>query len=520
MRGAALALVILALLGAGTWLTVGWRRRAATGRLETQVVLEVERGGLDALVRAQGAGRRLVAETTGARTGATALAFADATLAVEYGFDTMGEAERLLARLPPESDAEGRDGRWSMEAAARALTLVEMGKPTAAIAQATRAAAAAPGTAYPLYALGRARTRTGDLVGAGRALEAGMVAGPGFGPVRTALAEVELDLGDARAARATLQAILLQTPSDPQALLLLDEAETALDSDAPIPEPCGRAGRSATAGTDAGSGASADTDADHLTGDAGPRDVGGRRETESLLPAFFRAGCALGGAVRARRAGDRARATMLAAVAARLVPDVPRLLARVAETLAQLGALDLAATLLERARPSIDPGTPAYAWAAAAVALGRGRAPTLPDGPRPADPETRLLVARAALAAGGIGELTQALDGLGPEALAHDADLRLYARLRTPGPTKEDPGRTDSDATDDPLAAYVDGLRAQLRGDLPAAVERFWHALSGHGDACRAVGEYVATLRALKLPADPSAWRALPAQNAGCKNLH
>jgi len=34
------------------------------------------------------------------------------------------------------------------------------------------------------------------------------------------------------------------------------------------------------------------------------------------------------------------------------------------------------------------------------------------------------------------------------------------------------------------------------------------------------VGEYVATLRALKLPADPSAWRALPAQNAGCKNLH
>jgi hypothetical protein len=155
-----------------------------------------------------------------------------------------------------------------------------------------------------------------------------------------------------------------------------------------------------------------------------------------------------------------------------------------------------------------------------AVALGRGRAPSLPEGPRPADPETRLLVARAALAAGGIGELTQALDALGPEALAHDADLRLYARLRAPGPTKAEPGRTDSEATDDPLGAYVDGLRAQLRGDLPAAVERFWHALSGHGDACRAVGEYVATLRALKLPADPSAWRALPAQNAGCKNLH
>jgi hypothetical protein len=518
MRGAALALVILALLGAGTWLTVGWRRRAATGQLETQVVLEVERGGVDALVRAQVAGRRLVAETTGARAGATALAFADATLAVEYGYDTVGEAERLLARLPPESEAEGRDGRWSMEAAARALTLVQMGKPTAAIAQATRAAAAAPGTAYPLYALGRARTRTGDLVGAGRALEAGMVAGPGFGPVRTALAEVELDLGDARAARATLQAILLQTPSDPQALLLLDEAESALDSDAPLPEPCARAARSSSVASPS-SGTSTDARADHPTGDAGPRDGGGG-ETDARLPAFFRTGCALGGAVRARRGGDRARATALAAEAARLVPDVPRLQARVAETAAQLGAVDLAATLLERARPSIDPGTPAYAWAAAAVALGRGRAPTLPDGPRPADPETRLLVARAALAAGGIGELAQALDALGLEALAHDADLRLFARLRTPGPTKGDPGRTDPDATDDPLGAYVDGLRAQLRGDLPAAVERFRHALSGHGDACRAVGEYVATLRALKLPADPSAWRALRAQNAGCKNLH
>jgi tetratricopeptide (TPR) repeat protein len=517
MRGAALALVILALLGAGTWLTVGWRRRAATGRLETQVVLDVERGGVDALVRAQVAGRRLVAETKGARTGATALAFADATLAVEYGFDTMGEAERLLARLPPESEAEGRDGRWSMEAAARALTLVQMGKPTAAIAQAIRAAAAAPGTAYPLYALGRARTRTGDLVAAGRALEAGMVAGPGFGPVRTALAEVELDLGDAKAARATLQAILTQAPSDLQAQLLLDEAETALDADVPIPEPCGRAAR-ADADADASTTAHPGTGAGDPARDAGPREGGGR--STDALPAFFRAGCALGGAVRARRAGDRTRATALAAEAAGLVPDVPRLLARVAEALAQLGAVDLAATLLERARPSIDAGTPAYAWAAAAVALGRGRAPSLPEGPRPADPETRLLVARAALAAGGIGELTQALDALGTEALAHDADLRLYARLRATGPSKEDSGRTDSDATDDPLAAYVDGLRAQLRGDLPAAVERFWHALSGHGDACRAVGEYVATLRALKLPADPSAWRALPAQNAGCKNLH
>ena len=102
--------------------------------------------------------------------------------------------------------------------------------------------------------------------------------------------------------------------------------------------------------------------------------------------------------------------------------------------------------------------------------------------------------------------------------MAHDADLRLFARLRLPVDRGAD--AESDDATDDPVRAYVDGLRAQLQADLPAAVERFWHALAGHGDACRAVGEYVATLRALKLPADPSAWRALTIQNAGCKNLH
>lgn len=510
MRGAAPALAIalagLALVGGATWLTVGGRRRATTLRLETAVLQEVERGGLDDLARAQLQGRQLVERAEGSRAGATSLAFADAILAVEYGLDTMGEAERLLARLPASLDAESRDGRWSMEAATRALMLLQMGKPTAAIAEASRAAAAAPGTAYPLYALGRARARAGDLVGAGRALEAGIVAGPGFGPVRSALGEVELDLGDAKAARTTLRSSLAQAPSDLAARLLLDEAETALDTDAPTSELCAERGPPAR---------QIATDADR------PEREHPEGWSASSSFAFLRASCALTAAVRARRSGDRARATTLAAEAAQVVPDVPRLEARVAEILAQLGAVDLAATLLDRARPSLDPSTPAYAWATTAVALGRGRAPALPDGPRPADPETRVLAVRAALAAGGIGELAQALDALGAEALSHDADLRLYARLRAPA-ASQNGGNADADpdTDDDPLSAYVDGLRAQLRGDLPAAVERFWHALSGHGDACRAVGEYVATLRALKLPADPSAWRALPSQNAGCKNLH
>ena len=45
------------------------------------------------------------------------------------------------------------------------------------------------------------------------------------------------------------------------------------------------------------------------------------------------------------------------------------------------------------------------------------------------------------------------------------------------------------------------------------------HALSGHGDACRAAGEYRATLRALKSKADAAAFGALRGENAGCVNL-
>ena len=213
------------------------------------------------------------------------------------------------------------------------------------------------------------------------------------------------------------------------------------------------------------------------------------------------------------KVGAREEALGRATAAAAIAPGEPRLLARIAEALAQMGAVDRAIPLLDRARRLAAPEMPALTWATAAVALGRGRTASLPPGPAPADPETRLLTARAALAAGGLVELAHALDEWGDRALVFDSDLRTLARLRGGAAMRE-----PADA-DDPLRAYVDGLRAQLDGDLPAAAERFWHALSGHGDACRAAGEYVATLRALKLRPDPKAWSALRAENAGCVNL-
>jgi hypothetical protein len=161
----------------------------------------------------------------------------------------------------------------------------------------------------------------------------------------------------------------------------------------------------------------------------------------------------------------------------------------------------------------MGPGAPALAWADAAVSLGRGRAGTLPAGARPVDPEVRLLFARESLAVGGAGALAAALDELGSAARAHDVDLATFAALRPEN------ARAAPTKGDDPVRAYVDGLRARLDGKLDVAAERLRYALSGHGDACRAAGEYRATLRALKKTAEPSAFAALRAENAGCVNL-
>ena len=191
--------------------------------------------------------------------------------------------------------------------------------------------------------------------------------------------------------------------------------------------------------------------------------------------------------------------------------------------LAELGAVDRAAALRARADRLAAPKMPALAWAAFAVALGRGRTPPSPPPPAPPAPEGPLLEMRAALAAGGIGALAAVIapsDGGGPSRSDPDRD-----QLERLGQAGGRAGAGAGDATrlaapgNDPVRAYVEGLRARLAGDLPNAAERFSHALSGHGDACRAAGEYAAILRALKRKPDPSAFTALRAENAGCVNL-
>jgi tetratricopeptide (TPR) repeat protein len=481
MRGAAWVLAI-AVVGGGTVAALLHARRGAVdGQLDAELGAALDRGGIADLGRAQALGRRLALGAGGGRAQAAALAFADARLAIDYGVPTAAEAEETLVhfRLPDGLS----DGISAMAASAKALLAARNGDREGAARIAAAAAAAEPGLPHPLYALGRARALGGDLEGAARAFEAASVVAPAFLASRVARAEVLLDLGNVGGAHAPLEAALFDAPGDPRAQLLIGELELASrDRQAP---PHGAAIC------------------------AGPW----------RLPAI-EAACGLARAERERRAGHRAEARADAEGAAHAVPDEPRLLARAALQLAQLGAVDQAAALLARARRRAAAEMPALAWATAAVALGRGRAGPLPTGPRPADPETALLVARAALAAGGVGALGTALGRLGERgeigspARAGDADLERLGRLSSRG--QRLPALA---AGDDPMQAYLDGLAAQLDDDLAGARERFAHALSGHGDACHAAGEYVAALRGQKLRPNPTTFAPLRAENSRCVNL-
>ena len=117
--------------------------------------------------------------------------------------------------------------------------------------------------------------------------------------------------------------------------------------------------------------------------------------------------------------------------------------------------------------------------------------------------------------AGGLGALGKALSGLGADARTRDADLERLGRLTSRKPRPAPAGGDGSD----PMQAYLDGLAAQLDGELVKATERFEHALSGHGDACRAAGEYMAASRAQKRRPDPAVFARLRAENGRCVNL-
>ncbi|HVZ73394.1 MAG TPA: hypothetical protein VHJ20_13530, partial [Polyangia bacterium] len=136
---------------------------------------------------------------------------------------------------------------------------------------------------------------------------------------------------------------------------------------------------------------------------------------------------------------------------------------------------------------------------------------------------------RAAFATGGSAALAARLESTGADVVAADADLAALAQLAVPagaappegalGAIMKAPKVTTDLAKIPPAEAYAEGMHARLGGDSSRAAELFSHALAGHADACRAAGEYIAALRALKRHADNAAFAALRVENSGCVNL-
>jgi hypothetical protein len=482
-RGTAVWLAVIAVVAVAMSFIVSRKMRGEEGRLRALLASEIDRGSLVGLGRAQAIGRRLVIGDPNDAEAAALLGFASGLLATEFGQATINEAESAVARVDQAHAAASEAA--VIAGAVRALVDLRKGEPARALAGAKQAAAATGAGPYARVALGRVRAAAGDLGGASRALEAAMVEAPGFMPARIAWAEVRLDLGDATAAAAMLEPIVKRAPEDVRARFFLAEAAEDLAADPRLPRPP----EASPAGLDF-------------------------CERNGAIPPYVASGCALSAAARARRAGDRLRASTQAQTAGRTAPDEPRLLARASQLLAQEGFVDRADKLLERASRVASPAAPQLAWARLGVTLGHGRAATAPPGLRPSDATTRVIAARAAFAVGGAGALGATLKAFGPAVVDADADLRLLQTLVTPPPGGPGPVGKRS-----PAEHYIEGVRARLVGNVLAASEHLSHALSGHADACRAAGEYVATLRAFKQRPDPAAFDALRAENASCVNL-
>jgi tetratricopeptide (TPR) repeat protein len=393
--------------------------------------------------------------------------------------------------------------RQAEQGAARALLALASGDLVEAQRQVALAAAAAPEDRYALLAAAALHHRRGDSEAALVPLRA-IAASPGLELVPASLlrAEVELDRGDLQAARGALRGILALAPEHTLARLLLAEVNRA----------------AATAET--------------------PGEGAARRAAcvrERAASPVVAAGCALSAAVERRLADDRPAALEQARLAASLVPSHPRLMGLTAQALANLGEVDDAAALVDRATRLGGHAMAAVAWARTAVALGRGGAPAVPSGLKAVGADATLVAVRAAHATGGPAAVAQSLaTAQGPALVASDPDLRWFDALSrfterrraiafinqlgrrrdlAGGPPAPAPAPAQSHSPPGPVAAYVAGLMAQAADRRHLAAEWLAKALGGHGDICHAARAYAEVLR--QLGHDPSRNPALTSMR-GC----
>jgi hypothetical protein len=478
-RPAIVITACVAVIAAGVETTSRFRRRAGWRALQAQMDGDWQEGSLQGLLRARIAGARVLASEPENAPVVAQLAFISAWLAHAYGLRATREAEEAVARLSALPDRRPIDVDLPA-----ALLALDRGERRRALELAVAASRQDREDLRPLLVLSRARALAGDPLGASKAAEAAIVREPRAGAPQLAFADARLALGHGPAAEKALREVLGQVPDHGPALLLWERARQARP---------------------------------------GPATADDARAVEALAAACRRdgavspvlaAGCDLVAASAARAAGDRPRALELVQAAAGRKSDEPEVLARAALLLAQLGRVDQADALATAAARTAAAEMPALAWAHIAISLGRGELALPPPGLTPACNETRLVAARAALTAAGPPALAQLLTSLGPAATAADADLRALATLvKADGAAEAAAG-----AVVGPVQAYALGLRARLAGDVAGAARWLAGALDGHGDACRAAGEYVAAARRAGQTVTTELDR-VRAVNTQCQNL-
>jgi len=432
-------------------------------------------GGLQGLLRARGMALGSAAVAGGTEAAAT-LALADAMLASEYGLSE-GDAALAAAKTVEASPAASARAQALM-LASRALVAITKGRPDKAEALARSSVAQGHKQASPLFALGRERFRRGDLPAAASAFQAALVREPAFVEARAAWAEVLLERGEQNRAKDLLLDTLKRTPDHSRARLLLAELSPLVE--------------------EAHAGASVGEAVCSRDGATSP---------------YIASACDLARAQSAWAADDWGAAVKLADAAGHYRPANARVLGRAAQLLACLGAVDRAQACLDAAAGEVNPTLPSLRWARLAIRLGRGEIVDLPkDLPAASSRWSHVLAARIALATGGIDGLAAALPG--PDGMGKDLQA-LAAAIRE----SETHQAASVRGAARPVWAYVAGMRARLGGKSSLAMELLGEALQGHGDACRAAGEYLAACEAVGRAPDAGAFTWLLGRNAGCVNL-
>ena len=492
-RGLILLCLFLAVSGGAIHKIVSARQASGWRKLHQSAVRDAGSGGLQGLLRARIAGVRLAVSDGDDPDLLAELAFLNAALTHLYGLPTAGEASAFLQRLgevpaDPAALAPAARSAWAGAQTARALLALEDGNWARANQLARQAAAWDTQDVRPMLALARLHARAGDLVAASNIAETAAVNAPEAAAARVEWAEARLDLGQPQAALDVLHEVLAQAPDHARALLLAGEAQQAVH--------------------EARSEAS---DQARLTAMCG---------RDGAISAVVEVGCLLHAAAAARLRGDRQTALDGALAAAAIAIDDPRTLSRNACILITLGQIDKAHDLVARAAQRASAHLPALAWARVGLALGRGQSAAQPAWLRAGHPETVLLAARAAFASAGPAALAKVL-AENQSAHPADPDLLALAGLTTGAAAALDDAAALAQSPSSrprPVQAYVAGLRARLRGELDPAARWLGQALTGHGDACRAAGEYLVVMRLLHRPVGHEL-EALQATNRDCLNL-